>query len=136
MDLYLVHILMHESEFSVLLLESTYLCRIYVPLSNELINGAFPILFCRHARSNSLPREVNHNKIVPASQEQELCLSVPNEATQVTSNRTSEVQALDQSAHDIKQMNTEAHGGIQESSLNGEEKSSRRNKHRLCCFSM
>ncbi|KAF5473964.1 hypothetical protein F2P56_005910 [Juglans regia] len=88
----------------------------------------------RHARSNSLPREVNHNKILLASTEQEQYLSVPNEATQVTPNGTTEVQALDQSAHDIKQKTSTEANGIQESSLNGEEKSSGQKKHRLCCF--
>ncbi|KAG6640703.1 hypothetical protein I3843_09G023100 [Carya illinoinensis] len=89
----------------------------------------------RHARSNSLPREVNHNKILLASTEQVQYLSVPNEATQVTLNGTTEVQALDQSAHDIKQISAEANS-IQESSLNGEEISSGQKKHGLCCFRM
>ncbi|XP_041027835.1 uncharacterized protein LOC121267823 isoform X1 [Juglans microcarpa x Juglans regia] len=90
----------------------------------------------RHAESNSLSREANHNKIAPASPEQHLL--VPVEDTQValgsSANRTTEVQTLDHSSYDIKQMSTKANG-IHEMSLNGEEKSSRQKKHWLCCFS-
>ncbi|KAG2683136.1 hypothetical protein I3760_10G019100 [Carya illinoinensis] len=98
---------------------------------NSVSNHSF-----RHAGSNSLLREANHNKIAPASPEQHLL--VPGEGPQValgsSSNRTTEVQTLDESSYDIKQMSTKANG-IHEMSLNREEKSSRQKKNWLCCFS-
>uniref|UniRef100_A0A2N9FPL5 START domain-containing protein n=1 Tax=Fagus sylvatica TaxID=28930 RepID=A0A2N9FPL5_FAGSY len=90
----------------------------------------------RRAGSNSHSREVNHNKVAPASPEQ--YVSVPSEANQVAlcspgnGNVTTEVLTLDQSAYDINQINTEANGS-HKSSLNG-DKSSKQKKHRFCCF--
>ncbi|KAE8125254.1 hypothetical protein FH972_020085 [Carpinus fangiana] len=90
----------------------------------------------RRPGSNSHSKEVNHNKVAPASPEQPL--SVPREATQValcsTGNGATEVLlSLDQNTHDITQTNTEPNG-LHESSLD-EEKSSKQKKHRYCCFS-
>ena len=92
-------------------------------------------MFCRRAGTNSHSREVNHNKIAPASPEQ--YVSAPSEANQValcsTGNGTTEALNLDQSANDINQISTNANG-IHESSLDG-DKSSKEKRHRMCCFS-
>ncbi len=105
-------------------------------LQIQQINGIVLILFCRRAGSNSHSREVNHNKVAPASPEQ--YVSFLSEANMVAfcspgkGNVTTEVLTLDQSAYDINQINTEANGS-HKSSLNG-DKSSKQKKHRFCCF--
>ncbi|KAM3738113.1 hypothetical protein ACB098_09G109100 [Castanea mollissima] len=90
----------------------------------------------RRAGSNSHSREVNHNKIAPASPEQ--YVSAPSEANPValcsSGNGTTEVLNVDQSANDINQISTDANG-IHESSLDG-DKSSKEKRHRMCCFSI
>ncbi|KAK7828532.1 uncharacterized protein LOC111990545 [Quercus suber] len=90
----------------------------------------------RRAGSNSHSREVNHNKIAPASPEQ--YVSAPSEANQVAlcsaGNGTTELLNLDQSVNDINQISTDANG-IHESSLDG-DKSSKEKRHRMCCFSI
>ncbi|KAK9986510.1 hypothetical protein SO802_031461 [Lithocarpus litseifolius] len=90
----------------------------------------------RRAGSNSHAREVNHNKVAPASPEQ--YVSAPSEANQVAlcsaGNGTTEVLNLGQSANDINQISTDANG-IHESSLDG-DKSSKEKRHRMCCFSI
>lgn len=100
------------------------------------VNDTVLIMFCRRAGSNSHSREVNHNKIAPASPEQ--YVSAPSEANPValcsSGNGTTEVLNVDQSANDINQISTDANG-IHESSLNG-DKSSKEKRHRMCCFSI
>ncbi|KAJ4705428.1 Polyketide cyclase/dehydrase and lipid transport superfamily protein [Melia azedarach] len=89
----------------------------------------------RRAGSNSYVRDGNHNRIAPASPEQEL--SNPDENNQVTlsssQNRTMEVSVFDQTIHESKQKNTDTNG-IPENTINGDKKLGRQKKHRFCCF--
>ncbi|KAF7818877.1 uncharacterized protein G2W53_024332 [Senna tora] len=85
-----------------------------------------------HTPSSSF-KEVNYNKVVPASPEQNV--SVPNEASQVTScsleNGASGIQILDQTMDIDKQSNAIA---IQDMSSDQPKKSSRKKTYKYCCF--
>ncbi|GMJ14761.1 hypothetical protein HRI_005145300 [Hibiscus trionum] len=71
----------------------------------------------RSARSNSLSREVNHNKVVPASPQQNV---IPMETNQVGLN-----------PHGNGTFKT---NGFHEKSVNDVAKLSKSRKHRFCCF--
>lgn len=81
----------------------------------------------RRTGSNSHSKEVNHNKVAPASPEP--FLSVPSQDAQIGFGSTgivaAEVVTLDQT--------NSVCNGIHEGASN-EDKSNRQKKHRLCCF--
>ncbi|KAJ9181268.1 hypothetical protein P3X46_009414 [Hevea brasiliensis] len=89
----------------------------------------------RRVGSNSYTREVNHNKIAPASPEQ--YLSIPIESNQVlcsSKDGIADLPITDGTLRDNKQMNIEVNG-IHENGLKGEKKLSWRKNYRFCCFS-
>ncbi|KAE8726497.1 Mitotic checkpoint serine/threonine-protein kinase BUB1, putative isoform 2 [Hibiscus syriacus] len=72
----------------------------------------------RSARSNSLSREVNNNKVVPASPQQNVI--IPAETNQV---------GLNHLGNGVTKTN-----GFHEKGVNDVEKLSKLRKHRFCCF--
>ncbi|XP_021892474.1 uncharacterized protein LOC110810580 isoform X2 [Carica papaya] len=91
-------------------------------LNSSAINGV------RRAGSNSFSREVNHNKIVPASPEKDILL--PTKLDHVTLNsstdRKMEVPVSDQTRSEKKPLSAEA---------NGRKKLKQQKKYRFCCLS-
>ncbi|KAK8685659.1 hypothetical protein V6N13_041658 [Hibiscus sabdariffa] len=73
----------------------------------------------RSARSNSLSREVNHNKVVPASPQQKVILVETNQV------------GLDPHGNGTFKTN-----GFHEKSVNDVDKLSKSRKHRFCCFGL
>ncbi|KAL5806376.1 hypothetical protein ACOSQ4_029109 [Xanthoceras sorbifolium] len=90
----------------------------------------------RRSGSNLCTREVNHNKIAPASPEQHNSNSAESNQVALNSsqNGVTERPNLDQNMHDDKQTGNETNG-IHESTVHGGKKLSRQKKHRYCCFS-
>ncbi|KAH9737868.1 polyketide cyclase/dehydrase/lipid transport superfamily protein [Citrus sinensis] len=90
----------------------------------------------RRSGSNSYLREGNHNKIAPASLEDDL--SNPDETNQVavhsSRNGMAEIPILDQRVHDSKQKNAKANEFHDNTSIDGRRKLSRQKKQWLCCF--
>ncbi|KAJ9184595.1 hypothetical protein P3X46_004307 [Hevea brasiliensis] len=90
----------------------------------------------RRVGSNSHAREVNHNKIAPASPEQ--YLPIPIESNQVlrsSKDGITDLSIVDRTLRNEKQMDIEVNG-IHENGLQVEKKLSWRNNRRLCCFSL
>lgn len=90
--------------------------------------------------SNSLSKEVNHNRIVPTSLEQELSISCDNNHSALRSSKdgTAEVPVLDL---DHIMYGTTNHmssmkNGKDENIPNRTKKSTKKRKHWYCCFSM
>lgn len=93
-----------------------------------------------YAGSNSLSKEVNQNRIVPTSLEQELSISCDNNQSALRSSKdgTAEVPVLD--LDDImnsttNHMSSKAND-MDESGPNRAKKMRQQRKHRYCCFSM
>ncbi|KAK9194019.1 hypothetical protein WN944_004721 [Citrus x changshan-huyou] len=90
----------------------------------------------RRSGSNSYLRDGNHNKIAPASLEDDL--SNPDETNQVavhsSRNGMAEIPILDQRVHDSKQKNAKANEFHDNTSIDGRRKLSRQKKQWLCCF--
>ncbi|KAL9428247.1 hypothetical protein AB3S75_030271 [Citrus x aurantiifolia] len=90
----------------------------------------------RRSGSNSYLRDGNHNKIAPASLEDDL--SNPDETNQVavhsSRNGMAEIPILDQRVHDSKQKNAKANEFHDNTSIDGRRKLSRPKKQWLCCF--
>ncbi|BFG38431.1 hypothetical protein CerSpe_247050 [Prunus speciosa] len=93
-----------------------------------------------YAGSNSLSKEINQNRIVPTSLEQELSISCDNNQSALRSSKdgTAEVPVLDL---DHIMNSTTNHvsykaNGMDESGPNRAKKMRQQRKHRYCCFSM
>ncbi|KAE8689960.1 Mitotic checkpoint serine/threonine-protein kinase BUB1, putative isoform 2 [Hibiscus syriacus] len=80
--------------------------------------NSYDINDTRSARSNSLSREVNHNKVVPTSPQQNVI--IPVETNQVGFNP--------------HENGTFTANGFREKGVNDVEKLSKWRKHRFCCF--
>lgn len=83
----------------------------------------------RHAGTNGNVKEVNYNKVVPASLEQSL--SRPIEASLADSYSLKNGTILDQTICDDEQLNSDA---VQDMSSDDLKKSTREIKYRFCCF--
>ncbi|XP_021811815.1 uncharacterized protein LOC110754985 [Prunus avium] len=120
----------------------------FVEASKEVIERTLPksvtnssgIHNLSYAGSNSLSKEVNQNRIVPTSLEQELSISCDNNQSALRSSKygTAEVPVLD--LDDImnsttNHMSSKANG-MDESGPNRAKKMRQQRKHRYCCFSM
>lgn len=93
------------------------------------------ILLSRRVGSNSYTREVNHNKIAPASPEQYLPIATESiQVLRTSKDVNADLPITDRTLRNEKQMDIEVNG-IHENVLQVEKKSSWRRKHRLCCFS-
>ncbi|KAG8646934.1 uncharacterized protein LOC110622327 isoform X3 [Manihot esculenta] len=89
----------------------------------------------RRVGSNSYTREVNHNKIAPASPEQYLPIATESiQVLRTSKDVNADLPITDRTLRNEKQMDIEVNG-IHENVLQVEKKSSWRRKHRLCCFS-
>ncbi|KAL6273277.1 hypothetical protein ACE6H2_023969 [Prunus campanulata] len=93
-----------------------------------------------YAGSNSLSKEVNQNRIVPTSLEQELSISCDNNQSAFRSSKdgTAEVPVLDLDHimnSTTNHMSSKANG-MDESGPNRPKKMRQQRKHRYCCFSM
>ncbi|KDO36149.1 hypothetical protein CISIN_1g019708mg [Citrus sinensis] len=90
----------------------------------------------RRSGSNSYLRDGSHNKIAPASLEDDL--SNPDETNQVavhsSRNGMAEIPILDQRVHDSKQKKAKANEFHDNTSIDGRRKLSRQKKQWLCCF--
>lgn len=82
-----------------------------------------------HAGTNGNVKEVNYNKVVPASLEQSL--SRPIEASLADSYSLKNGTILDQTICDDEQLNSDA---VQDMSSDDLKKSTREIKYRFCCF--
>ncbi|KAJ7975896.1 Polyketide cyclase/dehydrase and lipid transport superfamily protein [Quillaja saponaria] len=89
----------------------------------------------RYKIKNPNSKEVNCNRVVPASPEQNL--SISNEASQValcsSKNEATEVMSSDQTPHSNEEINFVTNG-IQDTTLIIPKKSTRQRKHPYCCF--
>ncbi|ONH95821.1 hypothetical protein PRUPE_7G091200 [Prunus persica] len=93
-----------------------------------------------YARSNSLSKEVNQNRIVPTSLEQELSISCDNNQSALCSSKdgTAEVPVLDLNHimnSTTNHMSSKANG-MDESGPNRVKKMRQQQKHWYCCFSV
>ncbi|KAI5318798.1 hypothetical protein L3X38_038506 [Prunus dulcis] len=93
-----------------------------------------------YARSNSLSKEVNQNRIVPTSLEQELSISCDNNQSALCSSKdgTAEVPVLDLNHimnSTTNHMSSKANG-MDESGPNRVKKTRQQQKHWYCCFSV
>ncbi|KAJ7971344.1 Polyketide cyclase/dehydrase and lipid transport superfamily protein [Quillaja saponaria] len=109
--------------------------------NKDFLEGASeePPRIINHSRctlKNPNSKEVNCNRVVPASPEQNL--PIPNEASQFalcsSKNEATEVMCLDQTLHSNKEINFVTNS-IRDTTLNIPKKSSRQRKYRYCCFS-
>ncbi|KDP36083.1 hypothetical protein JCGZ_08727 [Jatropha curcas] len=90
----------------------------------------------RREGSDSCNREVNHNKIAPASSEQ--YFSIPSESNQVlgsSEDGIADLPNIDVMSQENKQMNIEVNG-IHENRLQEKKQSSRKKNNKLCCFGL
>nr|KYP56973.1 hypothetical protein KK1_003224 [Cajanus cajan] len=103
---------------------------IQVCLKNEVsVKGSPMIQNFGHAGTNGNVKEVNYNKVVPASLEQSL--SRPIEASLADSYSLKNGTILDQTICDDEQLNSDA---VQDMSSDDLKKSTREIKYRFCCF--
>ncbi|WCJ40534.1 hypothetical protein M5689_021448 [Euphorbia peplus] len=86
--------------------------------------------------SSGSAREVNHNKIAPASPEQYPSAAIEHSReSRRTEDGSMEIAIMDQTNEDHKQMIKEVHG-IHKNSLHEENKLTQQKKYRMCCFSL
>ncbi|GAV63886.1 hypothetical protein CFOL_v3_07404 [Cephalotus follicularis] len=93
------------------------------------------IHYSRHVGSYSYSKEVNRNRIAPASLEE--CFSIPIETNQISLsssiNGTTNLPIFDQTSHDNKHVSA-TQNGTHGNGANEEKKLYKQKKHRLCCF--
>lgn len=104
----------------------------------SLSNYAFELYYRRLGSSNSLSKDVNHNKIVPASPEQKSLPSGPAEVNHTISSfiehgMTQNLHS-DQNSHDHVKQPISQHNSINDISEDAVERYVRNRKTRYWCF--